>query len=233
MSFLQTIFGGSKSREKSDNQAFGQLKGQLTPAINSGVGGINQLGNELDGGFEDYMKNSGFDFAAGEGMRGITGNNASKGLLRSGGTSRTLGRFMDGLKSQRYDNYLGQVGQLGQLGLGAGGLLAQAGQQSTGKSKDSGGGIIGGLASLFSDRSVKEDIVRHAQVVPGLYLYSFHYIGMDMPMQMGFMADEVEKLLPEAVSEGVYGPTGKTVRMVDYDMVLNHVRAQPLLREVA
>lgn len=215
MGILGALFGGSKNR--SNNQAFGQLNQQLSPAIGTGAGGIAQLGNALGGGFQDYLDKGGFNFALGEGMRGITGAGAAKGLLRSGASSRALARYADGMKAQRYDNYLGQLGQLGQLGLGAAGVVAGAGQQSSGKSN---GGI---LSSLFSDRSIKTDIVKLAQVRPGLNLYSFRYIGLDLPVQMGFMADEVKKLYPEAVSQAVYAPTQEMRDVVNYEMVLENL----------
>lgn len=219
MGILRALFGGSKSR--ADNQAFPQLQSQLTPGIQAGVGGITQLGNELGGGFDDYLDKSGFNFAAGEGLKGIAGSNAARGLLRSGASSRAFGQFMEGLRSQRYDNFLNQVRGLGELGIGAASTLTSAGQRE--RSRDSGEGIIG---TLFSDRSVKTDVVELAEIIPGLSLYSFRYKGLDLPVQMGFMADEVEKLFPEAVGEAHFPITGDVRKTVNYEYVLERLRGE-------
>lgn len=220
MGILSALFGGSKEKSTSDNRAFGQINQQFSPAVGAGVGGIQRMGNALSGGFDDYLDQSGFDFALGEGFKDITGAGAAKGLLRSGGTSKALAGFADGLKRRSYDNYLGAEANLGQLGLGAGGLITSAGQrnQSSGKSQN------GILSTLFSDRSVKQDIVKHGQLAPGLFLYSFRYIGLDLPIQMGFMADEVRKFCPEAVSRGFYAPLAREVDVVNYAKVLEEVR---------
>jgi hypothetical protein len=215
MSLLNSLFGGSKN--SSNNKAYDQLNRQLSPSIGAGTSGIGQLSNALSGGFDDYLDQSSFNFALGEGMRGITGAGAAKGLLRSGASTRALARYADGLKGQRFDNYLNQLGQLGQLGLGAAGVVAGAGQQSSGKSSN------GILPTLFSDRRVKTDIIKLAQVRPGLNLYSFRYVGLDLPVQMGFMADEVKRMFPAAVSQAVYGPTGEMRDTVNYEMVLENL----------
>lgn len=66
-----------------------------------------------------------------------------------------------------------------------------------------------GLAGLFSDRRLKTDIVPIGQADNGLTIYRYRYV--DSPQyHLGFMADEVEALVPEAVSE-VDG-----YKMVDY-----------------
>lgn len=224
MDILGALFGGSKSKgsSKSTNRAFGQLQGQLSPAIEAGTGAVGQLGNALSGGFDQYLEDGGFDFALGEGMRGITGAGAAKGLLRSGSTSRALAGFADGLARQRYDNYLNQLGQLGQLGLGGAGVLAGAGQESTSTSR--GKSQNGILTSLFSDRRTKTDIVQHAEIIPGLHLYTFRYRGKEMAPVAGFMADEVEKLFPEAIGEQFYAPLKIVAKTVDYEKVLHALR---------
>jgi hypothetical protein len=58
-------------------------------------------------------------------------------------------------------------------------------------------GVAGLGASIFSDRRLKHRIVRIGELA-GLPLYSFRYLWSNAP-QMGFMADEVERIIPEAV----------------------------------
>lgn len=74
------------------------------------------------------------------------------------------------------------------------------------------GGIIGGglqLAGLFSDRRLKEDIVKIGETYGGTAIYKFRYKG-DPVFRIGPMADEV----PEAVIGEVQG-----FSVVDYGKV--------------
>lgn len=65
-------------------------------------------------------------------------------------------------------------------------------------------------ASFFSDRRLKEDIKRIGKTDDGLPIYSFKYKGDDAEQtHVGFMADEVEKVKPEAV--GLHPSGYKTV----------------------
>lgn len=71
------------------------------------------------------------------------------------------------------------------------------------------GGAIGSKAgeALFkgSDRRLKKDIRRVGELSNGIPLYLFRYIWND-ELQLGVMADEVEKVLPHAVHKNaIYG----------------------------
>ena len=57
---------------------------------------------------------------------------------------------------------------------------------------------------MFSDRKVKEDIKKVGKLDNGMNMYSYRYKGSPM-MQLGVMADEVKKVIPEAVAEGAPG----------------------------
>lgn len=68
-------------------------------------------------------------------------------------------------------------------------------------------GLLSGLGSLgylgylaFSDRRVKDDIKRVGTADNGLPIYSYRYKGSPTTI-MGFMADEVQKVHPEAVHD--------------------------------
>ncbi|MCZ4330779.1 tail fiber domain-containing protein [Castellaniella denitrificans] len=63
-----------------------------------------------------------------------------------------------------------------------------------------GAGAAGGFGALFSDRRLKRDIKRVGTGAHGLSIYSYRYV-WGGPVQMGYMADEVEKVAPHAVSE--------------------------------
>jgi len=61
-------------------------------------------------------------------------------------------------------------------------------------------GTFGGIAGLFSDRRLKTDIKQVGTADNGLNIYSYKYV-WGGPTQLGYMADEVEKIMPQAVGE--------------------------------
>lgn len=86
-------------------------------------------------------------------------------------------------------------------------------QQEQQNQQMAGYGQMAGMAAMmmFSDRRLKTDIVRIGRTDDGQPIYRFRYL--DSPMfQIGLMADDVEKVCPEAVVEvGGY-------KMVDYEL---------------
>lgn len=63
---------------------------------------------------------------------------------------------------------------------------------------------LGTGAGLLSDRRTKTDVRRIGTADNGLAIYAFKYLG-ERETHIGFMADEVEKVRPEAVSIGTDG----------------------------
>lgn len=95
---------------------------------------------------------------------------------------------------------------------------SMANQQNQQAKKSSGvnaGSQLGAAYLLGSDRRLKENIVKVAELSNGLNWYEFNYIGNPEP-KAGLMADEVELIMPAAV---VMRPDG--FKMVNYRMVLN------------
>jgi hypothetical protein len=89
-------------------------------------------------------------------------------------------------------------GGLGSLAGGFGGILG----------KEAGGGIVGGIKKLFSDIRLKKNLK------PLATLYEFEY-NDDNKKYIGFVAQEIEKIIPEAISEeGGY-------KQIDYNKVFN------------
>ena len=82
-----------------------------------------------------------------------------------------------------------------------------------------GGLAQGGLtaAMTFSDRRMKRNIKKLGEFVKGISWYAFRYIG-GTKKRIGFMADEVQKVLPQAVHD-VNG-----MLAVDYGMVFDAAR---------
>lgn len=78
------------------------------------------------------------------------------------------------------------------------------------------GGLFGGVASLFSDKRLKKDIVPMGER-NGMPWYGFRYVWEDKssPLNYGFMAHEVAEVKPEAVH---VDPSGYL--KVNYSMAL-------------
>lgn len=116
---------------------------------------------------------------------------------------------------------LPQMPQFTQYNAPAGDLMGLAGSNYAAQQSRAGankGGMLGALGSLggaaissglFSDRRLKEDIERVGTLDNGLPVYVYRFKG-DGRTFMGLMADEVEKVRPEAV-ETVVGTDLKTV----------------------
>jgi len=108
-------------------------------------------------------------------------------------------------------DYLGAVGQsLNQQNVGYNAQVAQnnglmSGLFGLGKT------ALGGWA--LSDRRVKKDIEKVGKLDNGLNVYSYKYKGGGL-MQLGLMAQEVEKVVPDAVLE-----TEDGTKMVNYATV--------------
>lgn len=211
MSFLKPK--AAKSSSENTNNAL--LTSTYTPQAQQGVQANNFLGALLTGkgdvagargGLSEYLKMTGFEPALRQLSRGITGQGAASGLLRSGSTANALLTRGAELNQGFTNNYLGQLLNLSNAGTQAGGIIANAGQKSTstGGGPSTAGSIastVGGIASIFSDRRLKKDIVKVGEMSDGLGIYRFRYIG-GVKRFVGVMADEVARLRPWAL-----GPT--------------------------
>ena len=108
----------------------------------------------------------------------------------------------------------GAAGLRSGLGQVAGGLGAGLGAAAGGSGL--GGSILAGLGSFFSDRKLKDNITKIGEE-NGFNKYK--WVWNDLANKLGLfgeafgvMADEVEKVNPEAVIDGLY-------KMVDYRMI--------------
>lgn len=100
-----------------------------------------------------------------------------------------------GQQSANYNNMMS-----GLFGLGGAAAMAPTGS-------------FAGLAGLFSDKRLKENIEMVGITYSGIPIYVYNYIGSDVK-HMGVMAQEVEETIPEAVLTHESG-----YKMVDYGMV--------------
>jgi hypothetical protein len=217
---MGSIFGGSKQKASASNQAYPYLQQTFSPVAAQTTGAANSMQALLGGdatGFNKYKAATGFDANTEYGSRGITGNAAANGLLRSGSTAKALQGYGDMMQNQYAGNYLQQLLGLGQLGIGAGGVIGGAGNvsNSSSKSKNGMGGFLGSALGSFaaSDRRLKKDIKYLRTRDDGLNVYQFKYIN-DRGPYIGVMSDEVRALKPEAL-----GPIIDGYDTVDYGKI--------------
>jgi hypothetical protein len=142
------------------------------------------------------------------GGQALFGGGGGGGLLGGlAGTPFTAAPELGGFTAESAlgSDFIGGAGTLADLGMagatagGGGGIL---------------GGILGGIGLALSDRRLKTDITPIGMADSGLPLSMFRYLGDPVP-RIGLMADEVEKLRPEAVRDGPLG-----FKMVDYGRAL-------------
>lgn len=175
---FSSIFGGSGSKSKQQstsastsaslNQAYPFISQTYAPQAQQGTGAMDMLANLLGYGsnpqagvdaFNQYKDSAGYDSTLQAGSQAITGNNASKGLLNSGATLKSLDKFGETTNQSFYNNFLSQLLGAGNQGLAAGQLISGAGNtansqsnsQSTGSSssyqKPGIGSFLGQIAS--------------------------------------------------------------------------------------
>lgn len=135
------------------------------------------------------------------------------GLANSAAAGRTAGYGMAG-------------GMAGQMGQNATNMYGTQSRDYYGQQGDSVGSILGGLGGLalgvskFSDRRLKQDIEAVGTHEPtGLTIYEFAYKSDPSRRFRGFMADEVRKVMPDAVVTGDDGFDGVNYSMLGFEMV--------------
>lgn len=213
MSFLKPK--AAKQKSESGNLNNDLIKSTYGGSMTQGTGAMTQLSNMLGvgnpNGYQNYLQLAGFAPAMRQLSQNITGQGAAAGILNSGATAKALQTRGAELNNQFFNNYLQQLAGLSGLGLQAGGLVANTGQYS--KGTGTGGGpstfgsiasTIGGIASIFSDPRLKDD-VEHVRTDPdGLEWVSFRYKGAKTRW-LGVMADQVRKLRPHALGPKIAG----------------------------
>ena len=208
---MSSLFGGSKSSGTStaSNQAYGDINKAFSPVMGQAQTGADAYASLLKGdtsGFNQYKNIGGFDAMAEQGSRGITGNAAAGGILRSGSTGKALSAFGNNIQNSWLNQYMDKLKGQAELGFNAANSITGAGQTSTStqssKTKPGIGGLIGSIGSAvaMSDVRLKENIVQIGALSNGLPVYQYNYINdNEKKPQVGVMAHEAEELLPEAV----------------------------------
>ena len=135
--------------------------------------------------------------------------------------------FQQDLQQKAFQNRLALTGQTSNTGLGLAGIGAGAGggiglynaryanagrtsntvNEASALDNMTGLGRLlagGGAAWAASDRRLKRNITRIGELLNGLPVYLFQYLG-HAPFYIGVMADDVEKVKPEAVKVDQFG----------------------------
>lgn len=233
MGLFSTLFGKAPKPEKSEsgNKAYDYLMGAYSPMVSGGTGafgatnallGVGGDSAAQEAAFNNYLDSTGYNFIQDEAMQGLTNAFAGRGMLRSGAAGKAFQDRAANIGKTYFDNYLGHLEKQSGLGLGAGGLIGNAGQWSKGTGGTQGtGGIFGAIAQVApyiamaaSEPRLKENIKYVGTRADGLDVYDFDYrrgFGLPEGRFRGVMADQVEKLRPDAL-----GPKINGYRTVDY-----------------
>ena len=196
----QGAFGGDRG-----NIAQAALMGQQNLAMGQTLGQMANQGYQQSA--QNYMQglqqqgalaNQYGNLAGAAQTAGLQGAQAQLGAGTLGQQTQQAGNTALYNQFQQQQAYPFQVSQfLANIAEGTGALSGSTTTQTS-------------PTSFFSDRRLKHDIHRIGETDEGLPIYKFKYKGDDKT-NIGFMADEVEKIHPEAVGES-HG-----FKTVDYD----------------
>lgn len=144
-----------KSEQKSSNKAYDYLKGSMDGSIKAGAGANTAASNLLMGGpgsdaaFNNYKNSAGYEGVIKGGTDAITGNNAARGLLRSGATGKALTSFGQEAGKSFFKDYISQLLGLSQQGNQAASIVGGAGNVQSSKSKPGIGKMLGAGLSMI------------------------------------------------------------------------------------
>lgn len=218
---------GAQLQYNAAQQGREQLERLNSPYINFGSQNIASLQDLIDDPMRYLKKNPMFDAALNRTEEGIKRNQALSGKFNSGGTvDRLFENYLsmgDNFITSRYNQLLAPI-QMGQnaasfQGSNVANLLTQGGNALAGghanaanayaagqvgaanaRSQGVNNVLTGGAMMMFSDRRLKENIEFARKGEKGLNLYTFNYRG-DPSVYVGYMADEVQAVDPDSVTE--------------------------------
>lgn len=209
-------------KSESGNKAYDDISGAFKPALGYVTQGGDMLANLLGvgsggtaaqtGALDNFAHSGGIDWLMEQGNRMINSNQAAKGLLESGSTLKGIEKYGQGLGSTYLSQYMDKLLGLGNLGLGAGGVLANAGQWSKGQGPTQGGMgkqlipmiASAALTAAASDPRLKENVELVGYDNDNIPVYEFDY-RQDTPLDLpegrfrGYMADTLAVVKPEVL----------------------------------
>lgn len=180
-------------------------------SANNAIASLLGLGGDpaaQEAAFARFRDSSGYRFQLDQGMKSITSNNASKGLLNSGAALKALTGFGQGLANTSMSNYLQQLLGLSQGGLQAGNIITGAGTAagnqasnaiSSARASDlSAQSSVGSSFASFSDKRIKTDIRLVREDARGLNWYEYRFtpeaqeeLGAPAELHLGVLAQEL------------------------------------------
>lgn len=220
MGLLSTLFGGSKQKSTSDNQAYGTLSGLLSGNVGQGNTAMGVLGSLLGigdpaagaGATKNFLEGSGFQTILDAGTKAITGSGAAGGLLRSGGTGKALVNFGQDAARTKIGELMQGLTSLGNYGMQSAGTIAGAGQRSTSSGSSSSGIFNSLFPGGLSDIRTKNLLATIGERSDGITVYRFEYKTHPGKEYIGVVAQEVEAIRPNCL-----GPVVDGFLTVDYD----------------
>lgn len=225
MGLKSSLFGSpgeQESHSESGNHAWPAISGAFTPALGYVTQSGNMVGNllGLNGSgpgqtqaLDNFANSAGMQWTMDQGNKMINSNQAAKGLLKSGSTLEGIQQYGQGLGRTYMNQFMDNLFKLGNMGLGAGSVMASAGNWSKSDSKGEGGkqGMLPDLIKVgaaISDARVKDNIRLITRLPDGLGIYEYDKYGKH---EVGVLAQEVRELRPDAFIEDLDGIHG-----VDY-----------------
>jgi hypothetical protein len=188
-------------------------KRTITDATNRGI-------REGTAAYDVLMRNTGEQENDAYNQAALTGRSMALGerAQRAGEIATFLGMGQPGGApvAPQYQSSIAGVDRIGAASQGYQNDLAAYQQKSQTINQALGGmfGIAGNFIK-YSDRRLKTDIKKIGMTEDGQNIYSYRYKGGG-GMQLGLMAQEVEKTKPAAVSKDAFG-----LRRVDYSKALD------------
>ena len=136
-------FSSSRQKSKNESQQTSQSYNQAYPFLQSALGDqVSNVGrgstvlssllglNGSDAGtkaFNQFRDSSGYNFVRDEGVKGIEGSLAAKGLLGSGSALKAITNYSNNLANNFLNSYLSNLLNLSNTGIQAGQIISAAG----------------------------------------------------------------------------------------------------------
>lgn len=184
-------------------------RGMAAQGVTLGGGGYGGINPQVARALEEQSQGlASQEYANAYNRYNIDQTNVYNRLMGAAG----MGQASTGQMIQSGQNYANNVGNL-QTGLASAQANSAAAQASQPSMFDQllSAGVQAGVAA-FSDIRLKENI-EHVGEQNGYPIYEFNYINIPEKRYSGVMAQDVEKVMPEAVVES------EGMKMVNYDMI--------------
>jgi hypothetical protein len=122
---------------QAQTDMFNKIQANLDPYMKLGQSALGPLGNllGLNGGnsasmLDQLKQYPGYQFAYDQGLRGVTANNATRGLALSGAQVKGAEDYGQGMASNLFNQYFQQLQQTAGIGANAAAGVGQAGVQT-------------------------------------------------------------------------------------------------------